>query len=183
MANLSEAQGKVTLIGRWTPKMRGLLNRVCDVWRNWDFYIDISQDETKRRYQNPYRFFYGCGKWTITRNLAELDQWTRTEFGGMDLVLYNELLQLMDENDSSIVIDFIDREGALEVLYKAQYILHTMANKAAGDRIELVAHEVWVQEYEWTMENEKKLGFESPWPREIDGKLVNEYSEPVAVAV
>jgi len=175
MANDSEAVGRLMLIGKWTPEMLKLFKSVCEKWGKWRFYFDVDVNVIHQKYTTPYRNFWGCGKWAFTRNVEELDKWSRME---KDLVpTYEKLIELMHENGSSILIDFVDREGGLEVLYKAQFILHTAFNKLADNRLELVSHEVYSQGYEWSIENEKKLGFDSPWPREIDGNIVDSYEQ------
>ena len=119
MANISSAYGKLTLEGNWTEAAVDALKPVLDAW---EFYGEYGM----RIYEYPTVDkttieFNGCGRWSFSGTLSSFDSWTRSwiadqpERNGKPISpltteQYDLLLQLMHDNDLSMVVAFEDVE-------------------------------------------------------------------------
>ena len=184
MANDSECYGKCRLVGKWTPKMIKLLRTVADEWRNWYYNFDLYEHVNRDKHTTPSISFSGTGRWGFDLNVENLHKWTVAELNKGESTklrpVYIELLDLMAKENSYLSIEFVDRDGAVESLYKSWWILYAGYDEEQGGSPEqpiLVSKQINYEQYEWTPKNEKLLGFGNPWPREIEGKTVTEYEQ------
>ena len=73
----------------------------------------IQSYDTKLSVRHMSTGFYGCGRWSFSGTVASFDEWTRDWIknrGPLTQEQYNALLQVMQEKELSILIEFDDNE-------------------------------------------------------------------------
>lgn len=112
MANISSARGTLTLQGPWGVED---ITRFVPVLDTWKFYGEygIQSYDTRLSVRHMSTGFYGCGRWSFSGTVASFDEWTRDWIknrGPLTQEQYNTLLQVMQEKELSILIEFDDNE-------------------------------------------------------------------------
>lgn len=117
MANISSAQGEITLFGDWRKRECELLNKVFE--NSWSEQYDHSHStqwfintgdivEGVKEYD-----FYGCGRWSFSATLYELANnrsYHSIEAGFLSEADYNELIKTMFDKGLAIRFEYVDYE-------------------------------------------------------------------------
>ena len=112
MANISSARGTLTLQGPWGVEDIARFVPVLDTWKFYGEY-GIQSYDTRLSVRHMSTGFYGCGRWSFSGTVASFDEWTRDWIknrGPLTQEQYNTLLQVMQEKELSILIEFNDNE-------------------------------------------------------------------------
>ena len=116
MANISSANGTITLKGNWTQKAIDAFIPVLD---SWEFYGEygIQSYYSELSLKNKTTDFYGCGRWSFSGTLGSFDDWTRDwiktnpdESHPLTAEQYDEFLKIMSDKKLKIEITFEDDE-------------------------------------------------------------------------
>ena len=116
MANISSAEGTITLKGNWTQQA---IDAFKPVLNSWEFYGEYGIQDCRNELplKNKITEFYGCGRWSFSGTLNSFDDWTRDwikknpdENHPLTAEQYNEFLKIMFDNDLKIEITFEDEE-------------------------------------------------------------------------
>ena len=116
MANISSANGTITLKGNWTQKAIDAFIPVLD---SWEFYGEygIQSYYSELSLKNKTTDFYGCGRWSFSGTLVSFDDWTRDwiktnpdESHPLTAEQYDEFLKIMSDKKLKIEITFEDNE-------------------------------------------------------------------------
>lgn len=116
MANISSANGTITLKGNWTQKAIDAFIPVLD---SWEFYGEygIQSYYSELSLKNKTTDFYGCGRWSFSGTLGSFDDWTRdwiktnpNESHPLTAEQYDEFLKIMSDKKLKIEITFEDDE-------------------------------------------------------------------------
>ena len=116
MANISSANGTITLKGNWTQKAIDAFIPVLD---SWEFYGEygIQSYYSELSLKNKTTDFYGCGRWSFSGTLGSFDDWTRDwiktnpdESHPLTAEQYDEFLKIMSDKKLKIEITFEDNE-------------------------------------------------------------------------
>lgn len=116
MANISSANGTITLKGNWTQKAIDAFIPVLD---SWEFYGEygIQSYYSELSLKNKTTDFYGCGRWSFSGTLVSFDDWTRDwiktnpdESHPLTAEQYDEFLKIMSDKKLKIEITFEDDE-------------------------------------------------------------------------
>lgn len=110
MANISSASGTLTLVGYWSDRAVELFQPVL---KSWEFYGAYGMSAYGMPTSNrPSVSFTGSGRWSFAGTLRSFDDWTRDwveKEDGLTQEQYDALLQVMNENDLSIRVEFNDK--------------------------------------------------------------------------
>lgn len=110
MANISSASGTLTLVGYWSDRAVELFQPVL---KSWEFYGAYGMSAYGMPTSNrPSVSFTGSGCWSFSGTLRSFDDWTRDwikKEDGLTQEQYDALLQVMNENDLSIRVEFNDK--------------------------------------------------------------------------
>ncbi len=116
MANISSANGTITLKGSWTQKAIDAFIPVLD---SWEFYgqYGIQSYYSELSLKNKTTKFYGCGRWSFSGTLESFDDWTRDWIKTnpdsnhpLTTEQYNEFLKIVSDKKLKIEITFEDEE-------------------------------------------------------------------------
>ena len=116
MANISSANGTITLKGRWTQKA---IDAFIPVLNSWEFYgqYGIQSYYSKLSLKNKTTDFHGCGRWSFSGTLESFDDWTRDWIKTnpdsnhpLTAEQYDEFLKIMSDKKLKIEIEFEDDE-------------------------------------------------------------------------
>ena len=140
MANISSADGKITLRGDWTQEALDALDPVMDAWGFYGEYGIQSYDGFDLDHLSCS--FYGCGRWSFSGTLDSFDDWTRdliekkpkrqdgTLLHDITQEQYDNLIKIMHENDLTIEFNFEDIEEGFEV-----HIIETGVFSSDGNKL------------------------------------------------
>jgi hypothetical protein len=126
MANISKANGTMTLKGAWKPKAIKHLNTIArELWMTWTYGLELDEFEAYGVQFEKSSAFFGNGRWSFRNSLKYLGEWTADEAKenpGIEQA-YNELLHEMHVNGLKIGISFTDEESGNLLLYSQSGVL------------------------------------------------------------
>ena len=114
MANISSAEGKMTLEGNWTKEAVEAFSPVLDSWEfygaygiQWHSGLSIKKKSIQ---------FSGCGRWGFSGTLESFDDWTRDWIQNhpedtshpLTQEQYDAFLQIAHDNDLRILVEYED---------------------------------------------------------------------------
>ena len=114
MANISSADGTLTLQGSWTQEA---LDAFLPVLASWEFYGAYGiQWCDAISLESPSAEFSGSGRWSFSGTLESFDDWTRDWIKNapadtahpLTQEQYDRFLTLLHEQDLSILVEFND---------------------------------------------------------------------------
>ena len=116
MANISSAEGTITLKGNWTQKAIDAFKPVLDSWAFYGQY-GIYDYHNELSLKNKTTGFFGCGRWDFSGTLDSFDDWTRDWIKTnpdsnhpLTAEQYDEFLKIMFDKKLKIEITFTDEE-------------------------------------------------------------------------
>ena len=112
MANESNAQGTITLIGNWTDETADTLAVILDCCAAWYYRLECVHKPTP---QSRKVSFTGVGRYDFSTNLSQLQPWLLNWAKERNLsslpTQVEQLLRLMEQQDLKLLFDFEDEDG------------------------------------------------------------------------
>ena len=111
VANITNAEGTMTLKGNWNEEDIAIFQPVLD---SWTFYGQYGiQHCGKLLPENPKADFYGCGRWGFSSILESFHEWTLDWIKNENSLTqeqYDAFLKNMYEKDLEIEMHFTDED-------------------------------------------------------------------------
>jgi hypothetical protein len=126
MANISTANGTMTLKGAWPISSVTSLNTIArELWAEWTYDIQFDAFDADTVHNEQSSSFSGSGRWTFQKNLEYLGDWTADEVKNKPnaALAYSELICLMCADELTIEVSFTDEENGDQVFYSQTGIL------------------------------------------------------------
>lgn len=124
MSNLSNAYGRMTLKGAWTPELVEKFNAISrGMWGQFYYCIDIVPFVVNEdTLSSP---FFGHGKWTFTNSLEHLGLWTKgkSEKNSVFITIHRDLIKKMQADGLIVEVEFTDEERSFSVHYTETGVL------------------------------------------------------------
>lgn len=106
MANESNAQGTITLIGNWTDETADTLAVILDCCAAWYYRLECVHKPTP---QSRKVSFTGVGRYDFSTNLSQLQPWLLNWAKERNLsslpTQVEQLLRLMEQQDLKLLFD------------------------------------------------------------------------------
>ena len=124
MANISSAEGTITLKGNWTQQA---IDAFKPVLNSWEFYGEYGIQDCRNELslKNKTTDFNGCGRSSFSDTLNSFDDWTRDwiktnpdENHPLTAEQYDEFLKIMSDKKLKIEITFTYEEEGVDFRLK-----------------------------------------------------------------
>ena len=112
MANESNAQGILALIGNWSDESTAALTPVLNCCASWYYRLECAQNPTPQQRRTE---FTGVGRYDFSTNLSQLQPWLLNWAKERRLpnlpAQVEQLLRLMEQQDLKLLFYFEDEDG------------------------------------------------------------------------